>query len=110
VVVFLDQIGVSKQNGSTDMKRISSTGRKRVRFQIKADEGSEVYVAGTFNGWNPRKKKLKLKDGSYSTSIMLDPGKHEYKFIVNETWCVDPECPEWAPNGLGSLNSVKSVG
>ncbi|MBN1671970.1 MAG: isoamylase early set domain-containing protein [Kiritimatiellae bacterium] len=86
-------------------------GKKRVQFQIKADAGSEVYVAGTFNGWNPKKNKLKSgKGGTYATSLMLPAGRHEYKFIIDGTWCVDPECPEWAPNGLGSLNSVITVG
>ena len=28
----------------------------------------------------------------------------------NDVWCVDPECSEWVPNGIGSLNSVVTVG
>lgn len=85
-------------------------GKNRVTFQIKADPESEVFVAGTFNGWNPRKNKLTFKSGVYSVTITLSKGRHEYKFIVNDVWCVDPRCLEWAPNGLGSLNSVITVG
>lgn len=92
------------------MKNASLEGKKRVKFEIVADKGSEVYVAGAFNAWNPGKHKLSWKSGAYTTAILLPKGKHEYKFIVNGTWCVDPECQEWAPNGLGSLNSVKVVG
>ena len=92
------------------MAQSSLAGKKRVRFEIKADPGSEVFVAGTFNGWDPRKHKLTLKGGVYSTSVLLSKGRYEYKFIINDVWCVDPECPEWAPNEHGSLNSVVTVG
>lgn len=92
------------------MTRSSLAGKKRVKYEIKADQGSEVYMAGTFNGWNPRKNKLKFKNGVYVTTILLPKGRHEYKFIIDGVWCVDPACHEWAPNGLGSLNSVINVG
>ncbi len=91
------------------MAQSSLAGKKRVKFQIKADKGAEVYVAGTFNGWNPKRNKLKYQDGSYSTSILLSKGRHEYKFVIDNVWCVDPECPEWTSNGLGALNSVVNV-
>jgi len=79
---------------------------KRVRFAIKGEPNREVYVTGTLNDWNPKKDKLVFKDGIYSASIHLEPGRYEYKFIIDGIWCVDPECSERAPNGQGSLNSV----
>ncbi len=82
---------------------------KRTKFQIQAEGGSEVFVAGTFNGWNPREYKMRYKDGKYSITIALPKGRHEYKFVVDEVWCVDPGCAEWSPNGLGSLNSIVTV-
>ncbi|OVE75895.1 hypothetical protein BVX97_03305 [bacterium E08(2017)] len=70
----------------------------------------EVYVAGTFNNWSDRDKKMKqLDDGVYSTSIMIPKGRHEYKFVINGEWSVDPECQEWTSNSMGSLNSVINV-
>ncbi len=80
--------------------------RRRVRFQMRADEGIKVSVAGTFNGWDPEKHVLKPKDGMYALNILLDPGHYEYKVVVNGVWCVDPERSDWAPNEYGSLNSV----
>ena len=88
----------------------TKTIEKKTPFRIEADKGSEVYVAGTFNGWNPSKDKLAYGKGVFSCSLPLPVGRHEYKFVVDGTWCVDPACPEWAPNGLGSLNSVATVG
>lgn len=87
----------------------NTTGKRRVKFEVEAEKGSNVFVAGTFNEWNPQKNKLKFRDGKYATSILLPRGRYEYKFIINDTWCVDPECTEWAPNGIGSLNSTITV-
>ena len=39
----------------------------------------------------------------------LAPGEYEYKFVINGTWCVDPNCKEWRQNTLGTLNSVLRV-
>ena len=88
-----------------------SADKKRVKFQLKSESGKEVYAAGTFNDWDPKKNQLKEtgKSGIYSATISLAKGRYEYKFIVNDVWCVDPECPEWVPNNHGSLNSVITV-
>ena len=93
-------------------KAVSATpARKRVTFTLAADAGSEVYVAGDFNGWDPAGKKLADKKGNgvYSAVVMLAPGEYEYKFVINGTWCVDPNCKEWRQNSLGTLNSVLRV-
>ena len=41
--------------------------------------------------------------------MLLAPGRHEYKFVVNNEWVTDPENPESMPNGQGSNNSVRHV-
>lgn len=89
----------------------STKGRRRVVFGVRSAPGSEVYVAGTFNNWSPKQKRLKdaKGDGVYSAALLLPTGRHEYKFVVNGVWSVDPECPQWVQNELGSLNSVIHV-
>ena len=93
------------------MKKAAATKGKKVNFQIKAAPGSEVYVAGTFNEWDPKKHQLRDSPnaGVYTTTLMLPPGRHEYKFVVNGEWHVDPNSTEWAPNDHGTLNSAISV-
>ncbi|NQU39699.1 MAG: hypothetical protein HQ523_07080 [Lentisphaerae bacterium] len=83
--------------------------RRRVAFSIRAAEESSVSVAGTFNGWAPARHVLKRKGDVYTLNILLEPGQYQYKFVVNDVWCVDPECPDWVPNEHGSLNSVVDV-
>jgi len=91
------------------MTQSSEIKKKRVNFKIKAGKGKKVFVAGTFNGWNPEQNRLKLRDGYYSTGILLTTGKHEYKFVVDGAWLSDPENREWVPNEHGTLNSVVTV-
>ncbi len=91
------------------IKKETKTGKKKVTFQIQTDAGSKVFVAGSFNNWDPTKNKLKEKNGAYSTSILLEPGRYEYKFIINDVWCIDPSMSDWQPNSMGSLNSVIEV-
>ncbi len=88
------------------------SGKRRVRFQVRAEPGSTVSVAGSFNGWDPASRPLADKDGDgvFRAMLMLSPGRYEYKFIINGVWCVDPECAEWVANDYGSLNSVATVG
>jgi len=90
------------------MTKTATTTKKRVTFQVKAEPGSEVYVAGDFNNWKPQKKLTnKNNDGVFRGTILLDRQKqYEYKFVINGKWSVDPNCVEWVPNSLGSLNSV----
>lgn len=87
----------------------TKTGKKRVPFMIDAKDANAVYVAGTFNGWDPGKNPLRKKDGVYTTTLLVPRGTHEYKFIVDDIWCPDPECRDWVPNDMGSLNSVITV-
>lgn len=83
---------------------------RRVKFSIPAASGLPVYVAGTFNDWDPEGIPMKEKDGVYTATVSLEPGVYEYKFIVNGFWTMDPDpSREWRANGLGTLNSVITV-
>lgn len=92
------------------MSKTGNKGKKRIKFEVKAEPGSEVYVAGDFNNWDEKKRKLKEQDGPglFSTSIMLDKGEYQYKFIINGNWSIDPN-RDWVPNSMGTLNSVVRV-
>ena len=88
-------------------KKKSTQGRKKVVFEIQADPGKEIYIAGSFNEWKPTTKQLKEKNkGLYQITMMLPKGRYEYKFIIDGCWCADPDCEEWVSNDHGSLNSV----
>jgi 1,4-alpha-glucan branching enzyme len=93
------------------MKRSVGKAGKEVRFELTVEPGSQVCVVGTFNNWDPAVNPMKDNPGSgHCLAITrLQPGRHEYKFIVNGEWRVDPNCAESVPNDQGSLNSVIAV-
>jgi 1,4-alpha-glucan branching enzyme len=85
--------------------------RKRVTFRFEAEPNSDVRLAGSFNSWHPETCRLIRRNGnrSYSATMLLAPGRHEYKFVVNGDWHVDPSAPACIPNEHGTLNSVIHV-
>jgi len=85
---------------------------KRVMLDFTWHPGADVFVAGTFNEWDPRARRMKQADGKghYRAVLRLPPGHYEYKLVVDGEWRIDQGNPRWALNGLGSLNSVLDVG
>ena len=93
---------------SVSSAKASTASKKRVTFELNAEPGINVPIAGSFNDWKCDKKTLvdKNSDGTYRCTMMLSPGTYEYKFYINDTWCVDPANPNFTQNELGTLNSV----
>lgn len=83
--------------------------KRKVRFEIAAEPGSRVYMAGSFNNWDALELNEHAGDGKYSKVIALPQGQHEYKFIVNDMWLPDLRNPRSTVNAFGSLNSVIEV-
>ncbi|MBQ1344767.1 MAG: glycogen-binding domain-containing protein [Kiritimatiellae bacterium] len=81
---------------------------KTVTFTVHAEKGKAVYVAGEFNSWNPTAKKMayKAKEGVYAATVKLVPGEYQYKFVIDGTWCADPENVNSVQNDQGTFNSV----
>lgn len=82
---------------------------KSVTFTVHADKGKAVYLAGEFNDWNPTAKKMTFKAGVYSATLKLAAGTYQYKFVIDGTWCADPENTNSIPNDQGTFNSVITV-
>lgn len=82
---------------------------KSVTFTVHADKGKAVYLAGEFNDWNPTAKKMSFKAGVYSATLKLAAGTYQYKFVIDGTWCADPENTNSIPNDQGTFNSVITV-
>jgi len=93
-----------------DVKKIVPKTR-RVTFSVRAEVGSKVFLAGDFNKWDPTAKEMSDKkgEGVYTATLNLPVGDHPYKFVIDGTWCADPECVDWAQNEHGTLNSIKRV-
>ncbi|XP_048235253.1 protein PTST homolog 2, chloroplastic isoform X2 [Ricinus communis] len=60
---------------------------------VWTSSASEVLLAGSFDGWNTKRKMQKSSGGIFSVCMKLYPGKYEIKFIVDGEWKVDPLRP-----------------
>ncbi len=73
-------------------------GRSEVTFRYKPDSPSKtVKLVGTFTDW--KDKALKMdgpdKEGRYSAKVVLGPGTHEYKYLLEgDRYREDPGNPE----------------
>ena len=84
--------------------------KKRVIFKYDNNDARQVFLAGSFNSWDPSARPLK-KDarGVWKTTMMLPPGVYQYRFIVDGQWMEDPPCTNKQVNEFGSFNSVATV-
>jgi len=89
-------------------KASAKPATKPVMFTVHAEKGKAVYVAGEFNKWDPTAKKMayKARSGIYAATIKLAPGEYQYKFVIDGTWCADPENVNSVQNDQGTFNSV----
>ena len=92
-------------------KKAANPAKKAVTFTVHAEKGKAVYLAGSFNEWSTTAKKMayKTKAGIYSATVQLAPGEYQYKFVIDGTWCADPENVNAVPNDHGTFNSVITV-
>ena len=69
----------------------TTKSKKRKLFKLLAPQAESVYLAASFNDWDPHARPLK-KDarGLWKTSVTLPLGKHEYRFVVDGEWRDDP--------------------
>lgn len=88
-----------------------------VHFFCHAPDARSVFVAGTFNEWQPDTTPMMRDDeGDWTASLPLSPGRYEYKFVVDGQWCCEPDCehehngcPKCVPNEFGTMNRVLEV-
>ena len=81
------------------------------RFSCVAPAASEVFLAGSFNDWDPTATPMvRVPGGAWHVALPLASGRHVYAFVVDGTsWVADPQAP-LAPEGwFGARNSVLLV-
>jgi hypothetical protein len=63
-----------------------------VEFNLKAESGSVVTVAGDFNAYDPFTLRMREKEpGLFSLRLKLLPGLHYYFFTVDGVRLIDPQ-------------------
>lgn len=85
----------------------------RVTFKLAAEaRANTAYLCGEFNQWSKTRHKMRrLKDGSFSLSMNLAPGK-TYRFrywLDGNRWENDWHADGYAPNEFGTDDSLVIV-
>ncbi len=75
------------------------------RFQLNAPDAHQVSLAGEFTEWKPNVQLTRNDAGVWTVVVPLDPGVHQYAFVVDgDRWMPDPTTPSY-DDGFGGLNS-----
>jgi len=92
-------------------KRVTSlqARRRRIVFSFSAPEAQNVSLVGNFNNWDYTKTMKKDKEGLWTSRVDLEPGKYEYRFLVDGEWQDDPKCQTRQANSFGSHNCILEI-
>jgi hypothetical protein len=76
-----------------------------VQFRLDAEGASNVMLAGSFTEWQPAYELVETAPGVWTVLVALQPGVHDYAFIIDgESWVADPAAPS-VDDGFGGSNS-----
>ncbi len=87
------------------------------RFTCHAPAARAVFLAGTFNGWDPKATPMiKDAEGNWDVAVPLSPGRYEFRFVVDGVSCCEPGCEgaqhgcsKCVPNSSGTMNRLIEV-
>jgi len=98
---------VSSSTVSEEPAKASVSEDSTVTFEWRHG-GSEVLVAGSFNGWTDKISLESNGEGVFSKTLELPPGDFEFKFVVDGDWKLNPDLPTQT-NASGITNNVVHV-
>jgi hypothetical protein len=83
--------------------------KSRVTLVVPVDAADEVVATGDFTDWSPEGVPLKRRrDGAWSRTLYLLPGRYEYRLLVDGHWANNPAA-DHSGNPYGSANDVLVV-
>jgi hypothetical protein len=86
-----------------------ATPQVLIQFRLDAPDAQQVSLAGDFTGWQPQHEMTRSENGAWTIVVPLNPGVHEYAFIIDgEEWVADPLAPA-VEDGFGGQNSKLAV-
>ncbi|MGA2106595.1 MAG: isoamylase early set domain-containing protein [Syntrophorhabdales bacterium] len=99
----------AKAPAKAQKKPVRTQAKAETTFQLKAPHAAQVFVAGCFNGWDPTANPLEQEKGTWKCTLAIEPGEHEYRFVVDGVWCDDPANMSRRRNEFGTQNCVLVV-
>ena len=96
-----------KSKPKQNIKSQQTVKRRRITFSFESTDADKVVLMGDFNNWNPKTHPMKNDgNGIWSKTVVLSPGKYEYKFFVDGKWKKDPQNDHACSNCFGTQNSL----
>ena len=68
-------------------------------------------IAGDFNNWmsSTEGQMENIEKGIWVRVFHLDPGKYQYKFVVDGKWIIDSKNPKIERDTSGNINSLLEI-
>ena len=83
---------------------------RTVEFVLRASADSGVALVGDFNDWDASATPLHPdRDGVWTVTVPLRPGRYRYTFIVDGSWRQDPAAPRALEDDFGRPTSVITI-
>ena len=107
IELWVDATGNVSQSAGAGMPVVNGN---KVTFTYSNSKATNVYLAGTMNGWSTTKNKMtKNSAGVFSCTVELGPGQYEYKYVVDGEWVSDPSNPITIGNDKNSVAIVPGM-
>ncbi|CAB3400823.1 unnamed protein product [Caenorhabditis bovis] len=114
----MGQVSSSPPNSGEDecpvQLKIPKSGEMTEEFPVvfkwncsSSSQPKSVFICGSWDNWRSKIPLVK-STSDFSTILELEPGKHEYKFMVDGKWVVDDN-QEKTGNNLGGENNVITI-
>ena len=83
---------------------------RTVHFSYTDPTARKVSVAGTFNNWTSEAGEMvPTEKGHWDRDLTMALGLHEYRFVVDGHWILDPNAEHAVQNHRGEWNSLVLV-
>ena len=118
---FVDYMAVAKevttQEKMLNLKLVKDTKPQDVvnkfkkQFIFHAPEATSVKIVGNFNNWIPAESSNmeRKENGTWIKNFFLEPGRYQYRFIVDGKWVEDNNNSKFVNNAFGGKNSVIEI-
>ena len=84
--------------------------KENVTFSLTAPEASDVFLFGSFNGWNRTTLPMYAAEGgSFTRTLSLSPGSYQFKYLIDGQEQEAPLGVARVSNGMGGYNRVLHV-
>ncbi len=91
-------------------KTRGKTGKRRTAFILEVQGANNIALMGDFNNWNEKTHPMKKENNElWKKTVFLNPGRYEYRFLVDGQWQNDPKNNQLCQNRFGTYNNFLIV-